>query len=77
MAGWSAGVTAIVVRALVPGNDTCLRYWALVNSTTPIRGNGIAKTQLSVYMASCTRNVYCYNKGKNNIYYIIKFKLVV
>ena len=44
MAGWTAGVTAIFVRALVPVNGTCLGYEALVNSTTPIRGNGIAKT---------------------------------
>ena len=45
MAGWTAGVTAIFVRALVPVNRTCLGYGALVNSTTPIRGNGIAKTR--------------------------------
>ena len=45
MAGWTAGVTAIFVRALVPVNCTCLGYGALVNSTTPIRGNGIAKTR--------------------------------
>ena len=38
------GVTAIFVRALVPVNGTCLGYGALLNSTTPIRGNGIAKT---------------------------------
>ena len=45
MAGWTAGVTAIFVTALVPVNGTCLGYGALVNSTTPIRGNGIAKTR--------------------------------
>ncbi len=45
MAGWTAGVTAIFVGALVPVNGTCLGYGALVNSTTPIRGNGIAKTR--------------------------------
>ena len=45
MAGWTAGVTAIFVRALVPVNGTCLGYGALVNSTTSIRGNGIAKTR--------------------------------
>ena len=45
MAGWTAGVTAIFVRALVPVNGTCLGYGALVNSTTPIRGNDIAKTR--------------------------------
>ena len=45
MAGWTAGVTAIFVRPLVPVNGTCLGYGALVNSTTPIRGNGIAKTR--------------------------------
>ena len=45
MAGWTAGVTAIFVRALVPVNVTCLGYGALVNSTTPIRGNGIVKTR--------------------------------
>ena len=55
MAGWTAGVTAIIfVRALVPVrmpvNVTCLGYSALVNSTTPIRGNGIGKT-----LAFCLR----------------------
>ena len=50
MAGWTAGVTAIFVRALVPVNVTCLGYGALVNSTTPIRGNGIGKT-----LAFCLR----------------------
>ena len=44
MAGWTAGVTAIFVRALVPVNGTCLGYGALVNSTTPSRGNGIGIT---------------------------------
>ena len=39
MAGWPAGVTAIFVRALLQANGTCLGYGALVNSTTPIRGN--------------------------------------
>ena len=29
----------------MPVNRTCLGYGALVNSTTPIRGNGIAKTR--------------------------------
>ena len=28
----------------MPVNGTCLVYGALVNSTTPIRGNDIAKT---------------------------------
>ena len=28
----------------MPVNGTCLGYGALVNSITPIRGNGIAKT---------------------------------
>ena len=45
MAGWTAGVTAIFERPFVPVNRTCLGYVALVNSTTPIRGNGIAKTR--------------------------------
>ena len=45
MAGQTAGITAIFVRALVPVNSTCLGYGALVNSSTPIRGNGIAKTR--------------------------------
>ena len=45
MAGLTAGVTAIFVRALVPVNGMCLGYGALVNSTIPIRGNGIAKTR--------------------------------
>ena len=61
MADWTAGVTAIFVGALVPVNGTCLGYGALVNSTTPIRGNGIAKTH-----AFCARNVYCDNQGKYN-----------
>ncbi len=30
MAGWTAGVTALFVRALVPVNRTCLGYGALV-----------------------------------------------
>ena len=54
MAGWTAGVTAIFVRGLVPVrmpvNVTCLGYRALVYSTTPIRGNGIGKT-----LAFCLR----------------------
>ena len=45
MAGWPAGVTAIFVRALLQVNGTCLGYGALVNSTTPVRGNVIAKTR--------------------------------
>ena len=45
MAGWTAGVTAIFVRALVLMNGTCLGHGALVNFTTPIRGNNIVKTQ--------------------------------
>ena len=43
MAGWTAGVTPIFVRALFPANGTCLGYGALVNSPTPIRGNCIAE----------------------------------
>ena len=45
MAGWTAGVTAIFVRALVPVNGTCLGYGALVNSTIPIQGIVIANTR--------------------------------
>ena len=29
----------------MPVNGTCLGYGALVNSTTPIRGDGFAKTR--------------------------------
>ena len=29
----------------MPVNGTCLGYGSLVNSTTPIQGNGIAKTR--------------------------------
>ncbi len=38
-------MTANYVGAPVPVNGTCLGYGALVNSTTPIRGIVIAKTQ--------------------------------
>ena len=44
MAGWTARVTAIFVRALAPVNGTCLGYGAVVKSTIPILRNGIAKT---------------------------------
>ena len=44
--GWldSRSNSNIRKSANVPANGTCLGYGALVNSTTPIRGNGIAKT---------------------------------
>ena len=45
MAGWTAGVRAPFVRALVPVNGTCLGYGALVNSTIPIQGNDIGITR--------------------------------
>ena len=64
LAGWTASVIAIFVRVLVPANGTCLGYGALVNSTTPIRGNGITKNAGFLSTASCARNVCCDNQSK-------------
>ena len=73
MADWTAGVTAIFVRAaLVPVNGTCLGYEVLVNSTIPIRGNGIAKTR-----AFCSVSVDRIAIGSVNCFEPTKFVFAV
>ena len=71
MAGWTAGVTAIFVRALVSVNGTCLGYVPLVNSTTPIRGNGIAKT-LAFCLRLAAHEMFMVIIKAHTIYDIIK-----
>ena len=48
--GWldsrsNSNIRKSVCTVHVPVNGTCLGYGALVNSSTPIRGNGVAKTR--------------------------------
>ena len=55
----------------MPVNGTCLGYGALVNSTTPIRGDGIAKTR-AFCLRLAVHEMFIVIIKANTIHYIIK-----
>ena len=55
----------------MPVNGTCLGYGALVNSTTHIRGNGIAKT-LAFGLRLAVHEMFIVIIKANTIHDIIK-----
>ena len=56
----------------MPVNGTCLGYGTLVNSITPIRGNGIAKTR-AFCLRLAVHEMFIVIIKANTIHDIIKF----
>ena len=67
MAGWTAGVTALFVRALAQVNGTC---WDMGHWSIPPPLFEVMASQNARFLYSCAQNVYCDDQGKYNTWYM-------